>query len=306
MIWVPAPFLVSSSEKTVSADEMEPSVTDMWSHARKVRSLANIVLGSTRIGTLRGSARSRVIRPKHAVCAARSSPRLLPFEIRLLARLEEGRIWPRSGCPSSSSSSPLSAEANWMAPEESGGASDFFLPVRFTTDGAEALTDSRIDTSSIQYGAAATSSVRRTAPPWMNLENLYTSVHMPPPRRSWTHCAGFSTSPCSFTSRIAWGKWVCSEALTGLRSSRRHRSVIVDAYPQVSSRTMARFVSSEIRTEESNGIWKAVRMYWVRTVGPSCLLSITRAICENSLHAAWMSVSFLPLRFMSSANSLTL
>lgn len=40
--------------------------------------------------------------------------------------------------------------------------------------GADELMESRMDTSSIQYGAAATSSVRSTADPWMNFENLYT------------------------------------------------------------------------------------------------------------------------------------
>jgi hypothetical protein len=43
------------------------------------------------------------------------------------------------------------------------------------------------------------------------------------------------------TSRMACGKCVCSQALTGMRSSRRHLSVMVDAYPQQSSRTCCIF-----------------------------------------------------------------
>ena len=48
--------------------------------------------------------------------------------------------------------------------------------------GADELMESRMDTSSIQYGAAATSSVRSTADPWMNFENLYTCERKHSPR----------------------------------------------------------------------------------------------------------------------------
>mmetsp|Transcript_10199 Transcript_10199/g.23594 ORF Transcript_10199/g.23594 Transcript_10199/m.23594 type:complete len:219 (-) Transcript_10199:875-1531(-) len=78
---------------------------------------------------------------------------------------------------------------------------------------------------------------------------------------------------------------------------------------------MHRFVSSEMRTEASFSIWKAVRMYWDRIVGTSCfeliawVTSVTRAsqsaISSSDFPLARISAIFSCFGNLPSSSSCT-
>ena len=57
---------------------------------------------------------------------------------------------------------------------------------------------------------------------------------------------------------------------------------------------MHRLVSSDTRTVESKGIWKAVRMYCVRIMGRSCFASTTLCASVKNFLNFSISPSLLP------------
>lgn len=52
--------------------------------------------------------------------------------------------------------------------------------------------------------------------------------------------------------------------------------------------SMHRFVSREMRTVASKGIWKAVRMYCVRSVGTSCLELMAWQTSVTKMSQSWV------------------
>mmetsp|Transcript_687 Transcript_687/g.1730 ORF Transcript_687/g.1730 Transcript_687/m.1730 type:complete len:237 (+) Transcript_687:1862-2572(+) len=71
------------------------------------------------------------------------------------------------------------------------------------------------------------------------------------------------------------------------------------------SRIMQRLVSRDTRTVASNGIWKAVRMYWVRTNGRSCLESTALNTSVNKSANAALSSSFTVRPFFLAAATMS-
>mmetsp|Transcript_29700 Transcript_29700/g.75667 ORF Transcript_29700/g.75667 Transcript_29700/m.75667 type:complete len:238 (+) Transcript_29700:642-1355(+) len=160
--------------------------------------------------------------------------------------------------------------------------------------------DARTLSSSTQYGTARTMSGNSVAVPWMNLENLCTSVRYPLSSSSCTQGgAVWPSGSDSFTSSTACGKRVISVRWMGSDGSRYQRPDAAQVGPSSGfSLIMHRFVSSDTRTVASNGIWNAVRMYCVRTKGRSCLestaLNTSMNISANLDFSS--SLTVLPLR----------
>jgi len=106
------------------------------------------------------------------------------------------------------------------------------------------------------------------------------------------------------TSSTACGNLVISVLGTGRAGSLYH--LPLSAHVGASSGfslIITRFVSSDTRTVESNGIWNAVRQYCVRIMGVSCLASIW---LQTSSARAWnlaASSGLFPFALRSSAAS---
>ena len=135
-----------------------------------------------------------------------------------------------------------------------------------------------MDSSSIQYGTACTSSGNSTAVPWINFDILCTSVISPEFIMFCTPSGGASPSGrASLISSTAWGNFVISVLWMGSLGSRYHLpESSQDGCPSGFSLSMIRLVSSVNDTVLSWPIWNADRMYCVRTNGLSCFASIAR------------------------------
>mmetsp|Transcript_15875 Transcript_15875/g.47774 ORF Transcript_15875/g.47774 Transcript_15875/m.47774 type:complete len:341 (+) Transcript_15875:434-1456(+) len=273
----------AAPEKPSRAAPMEPMVTAMCSHDRKVRSLAKNVFGSMRCGMAVFSSALRdfpFFNHPSSPLLRRAIP---PSPVTWSRSGSSCRVgcWPRRGCRSSAALEESSAGLRALRSAATAlllvraPAASVAVAAPDALEGADMSMDGRTDSSSTQYGTAWTMWGIRVAPPWMNLLNLCTSVRYPLFSSSLIQSG--ASSPMgrdSLTSSTAWGKRVTSVRGSGSAGSRRHLRVSWQEGPSSGfSLNMVRLVSRLMRTVESNGIWKAVRWYWVRVMGRSCLLS---------------------------------
>ena len=209
----------------------------MWSHERNVRSLAKNVLGSMRMGTVRGAPsepegswppRNRLARLKNFADADAAEPKGPGYSTSsdgfaarsrwslIMSSRPPPSLWfARRGWVSSEPArdAPASAACDMRRDGTprvgcGGGLCCRVAPVAAS---AADWIDCRRETSSTQYGTSCATSGKSTAQPCMNLENLCTSVSAPLLTRSVTHDGASSPAPsASLISKTACGNRVCS------------------------------------------------------------------------------------------------